>query len=747
MSVPLTLLQRKFLIKLETEYEPIEEIGPDAWGEGRWGRPFVSSEAEFDCYGPYCANYLEAIKLVTEQMPNLMLGQELPPNERPCLHPERELQAFMIKPIQRITKYGLLLDAVLKATQKHAYAHRTELEEGAAAVRRIATSINEVTDYKAKQATVRELMDRVEDWKGHDLDKFGDLWLDDHFTVIKADQPRDYHMFLFERMLLCAKEVVPERKKSTKNSSMLRKDKTASKASLPEKRKVALKGRIFVSNIDRATVISAEPGEGNPRLVVVWTVPQQSNGWREEIEDSFVMIGRSEEQLRKWADKILELAVAERKKQVEDRAERMRRTSNGRYSGDRAQMPSGFTPMTPATESSPFGFPTPGEDDDEELSGFRSGRTTPSIGSSTAHMANGYGYGGPSASRRAQSQQGIPPASLGDVRARAMTEDQSGPNMTQWRTAPPLPRLQSAQSAVSSVSMASEASFGTIPRSAGRQFSASRIPRPGGIDEESEGSTDAEFMSQRPPRPIPPRGMQRAPSHQLPPSVPHPPPMLRTRSASSSQTYPMPMSHHAPIPAMPPTRPPYSSQPWNDSSVMSSSSTLVGGTAYFNKRISGGKRSSGDSQSTETSETSKTSSQISPSTPYGAPSDGPPGIVSRQNSSDTGLPILGGGAGKVRVRVQSGNVSSPTSLERAMLMLVQAQFMLDVPTNIIFSIFHEKVSKKVKMCGASNISDKMALKWIDADGDEIAIQCDADVEAMFGETRDNGGNMVNIVVR
>jgi hypothetical protein len=26
------------------------------------------------------------------------------------LHPERELQAFMIKPIQRITKYGLLLD-------------------------------------------------------------------------------------------------------------------------------------------------------------------------------------------------------------------------------------------------------------------------------------------------------------------------------------------------------------------------------------------------------------------------------------------------------------------------------------------------------------------------------------------------------------------------------------------------------------------------------------------------------------
>ena len=71
----LTFSQRKFLIKLETEYEPIQEgRGPKAWTEGRWGRPFCSSEAEFDCYGPYCANYLEAIKLVNENMSNLMVS-------------------------------------------------------------------------------------------------------------------------------------------------------------------------------------------------------------------------------------------------------------------------------------------------------------------------------------------------------------------------------------------------------------------------------------------------------------------------------------------------------------------------------------------------------------------------------------------------------------------------------------------------------------------------------------------------
>lgn len=245
------------MIKLETEYEPIEEgSGSKAWAEGRWGRPFVTSESEFDCYGPYCANYLDAITVVNEQMPNLLRGQDLPESQRPCLHPEQELQAFMIKPIQRITKYGLLLDAILHATAKHDYPYRNELEEGAAAVRRIAAGINEVTDFKAKQATVRELLDRVEDWKGHELEKFGDLSLDDHFTVTKADQPREYHVFLFEKMMLCCKDIIPERsKKNSKNSSMLRKDKTASKSGMPEKRKVALKGRIFVSNIRQASVV------------------------------------------------------------------------------------------------------------------------------------------------------------------------------------------------------------------------------------------------------------------------------------------------------------------------------------------------------------------------------------------------------------------------------------------------------------------------------------------------------------
>jgi cell division control protein 24 len=468
--------------------------------------------------------------------------------------------------------------------------------------------------------------------------------------------------------MLCCKEVVPERssKKAGKNSSMLRKDKTASKSGMIEKKRLALKGRIFVSNINRATIIPSDPsGEflgypliqadkahtdpyATPRLVVAWTVPQrQANGWHEDIEDSFVMIGKSEDQVKRWAEKVMELATAERKRQEEHRLERSRQ--NGRYSGsERLHQQSSFAPPTPATDQPAFYWPVGQvlDDDDESASGFRSGRTTPSIGSSATYISLPQ-------SRRVQSQQAMPADRQAELRARAMTEDQFGPSMTQWRSQqpmpPPLPRLASAMSARSATS---EASFGG-PRS-GRLNSGSRLGRYDEVDEENPMDHREEYN-----RYGPPRGMSRAPSQGIPPTIPYPhAPSLRNRSASSPNVYQIPkVSTAPPLPQ---------SAPWQSASTetfsppphtlaMSSSSTLVGsgGTAYFNKRMSGsgGKRSSGESHSTETSETS---SQQSPATPYGTIPGDPrgPTPVSRQNSHDAvqGMTVL--------IKVRCGEVSA-----------------------------------------------------------------------------------------
>ena len=419
------------------------------------------------------------------------------------------------------------------------------------------------------------------------------------------------------------------------------------------------------------------------RLTISWTVPQRMpNGIVEEVADSFVMIGRSEDQMKKWADKVMELATIERRKHEEARILRMGRystsSSNGGHGhghGHGGYQQSSFAPPTPGTEAPPFQFPPPlpngqhayGREDDEDdmTSGMRSGRTTPSIGAGAHYISTN-----PNTGRRVQSQQPIAPVDRAELRARAMTEDQNGPSMTQWRSQqpPPMPRL------TSNGSSSSEQSFMAGP-SRGLRMTSSRLDMAEMMEEEEEEEQPAKRFSSS-------RGMTRAPSQTVAPTVPYPPPPLRNRSASTPnvmQPPPPTGRQQPPLPNMsnswvgdqqhpqPPPNPNYVP----DRSGSGSSTTLVGGTAYFSKRMSASNRSSGGSHSTETSET--TSSQQSPATPYGVMAGElrGPTPVSRQNSGD----------GTVLLRVKSGDVSSfpiSSSLFSSPLFssLVQMEYML-----------------------------------------------------------------------
>jgi len=434
---------------------------------------------------------------------------------------------------------------------------------------------------------------------------------------------------------------------------------------------------------------------------VAWTVPQrQADGYVDDVGECFVMTGKSEDVYKKWAEKIRELALIAKRVQEEERA--ARKASADRYSsGDRFYQQSSFAPPTPATEQPPWVFPPrmPHEEtDDGQVSGMVSGRSTPSMGSSATYMSQSHGH---ASGRRVQSQQSMPADQRAELRARAMTEDQFGPSMTQWRSQqpPPLPRLTSAMSAMSTTS---EASFGSAPRFA-RQMSQSRLGRAEEIDEDSP--IEASSYSRYAPAPAP-RGMVRAPSHGVGPTVPHPPP-LRSRSTSSPNVYQVPQIS-APLPPVP-------ASAWADSPALaaSSSASLVGGTAYFNKRMSGsGKRSSSESHTTETSETSSGS----PATPY----DTTPMAPSRQNSLE---PLM-------LIKVKCGH----------------DQFVVSVPDGINFAGFYDRVLKKIRTCRGESQSD-FQIKWLDADSDEVTLRCDADIEAMWEECREMGTNRVSVIAR
>lgn len=119
---------------------------------------------------------------------------------------------------------------------------------------------------------MQNLASRVDDWKGHHVSQFGELLLEDIFIVTKSEVDREYHVFLFERIILCCKEDASgagnnnSNKKPSKSNSLLRKPQANGppmSGFAPGSKKrmtpLFLKGRIYLNNVTAAKIVS--PGK------------------------------------------------------------------------------------------------------------------------------------------------------------------------------------------------------------------------------------------------------------------------------------------------------------------------------------------------------------------------------------------------------------------------------------------------------------------------------------------------------
>ena len=296
-------VQRRFLICVEENARRLPR-------DQHFGHVFRSMEDDFSVYEPFCANYSQALEIINRESQVLARVRSMPNAESFYLEPSYELPAFLIKPVQRICRYPLLLEQLLKKTPQNAPC-RPELSEALTVIRRITDKVNETSRHQANAQVVADLAARVENWKGHTLRSFGDLLLSDTFLVSKGDSEREFHVYLFERILLCCKEVggggpaTPARSRSKSNSLLKQRQGSfsSSSGSSATSRKDAprpplqLKGRIFLNNI-----LSIHPltrTGGTPELPIgsyslqVW--------WHGEMElESFSLKCRNEEQLRLW---------------------------------------------------------------------------------------------------------------------------------------------------------------------------------------------------------------------------------------------------------------------------------------------------------------------------------------------------------------------------------------------------------------------------------------------------------------
>ncbi|KAI1084909.1 hypothetical protein F5B20DRAFT_568178 [Whalleya microplaca] len=272
--------QRRFLIRVETTNSMAQTAQ-------RWGAPFAAYEDAFNIYQPFIANQRKAAQIANQVFDKIQLA------EHPVSFDFNTLDGFLLKPMQRLVKYPLLLKDLLKKSEDEGV--KADLTAGIEAAERVLKSANEAVDRDLLDEALEELIRRVDDWKNHKVEQFGRLLLHGVYTVVtgRSEQEKDvslsvcffeYEIYLFECILLCCKELQPNKTKEKKD-----KNKTAPKVR-NKNNKLQLKGRIFMTNVTEVLSF-AKPGS---YTVQIW--------WKGDPGvENFIIKFSNEETMKKWA--------------------------------------------------------------------------------------------------------------------------------------------------------------------------------------------------------------------------------------------------------------------------------------------------------------------------------------------------------------------------------------------------------------------------------------------------------------
>ncbi|RFU81677.1 guanine-nucleotide dissociation stimulator [Trichoderma arundinaceum] len=271
--------QRRFLIRVETTNSMPADIQ-------RWGQPFVTHEEFFSIYQPFIANQRKAAQIANQ------VFDQIRQSDHPVAADFNTLDGFLLKPMQRLVKYPLLLKDLAKKTEDP--ETKEDLLLGCEAAERVLQKANEAVNRDLLDDALEELIVRVDDWKSHKIESFGKLLLHGVYGVItgKSEQEKDYEIYLFECILLCCKEISPNKSKDKKERARLQAPKTRNKNA-----KLQLKGRIFMTNVTDVVSLSKPANISLPsgsHSVQIW--------WKGDPGvENFTIKFLTEEMMKKWA--------------------------------------------------------------------------------------------------------------------------------------------------------------------------------------------------------------------------------------------------------------------------------------------------------------------------------------------------------------------------------------------------------------------------------------------------------------
>ncbi|XP_038163900.1 mucin-17 isoform X3 [Cyprinodon tularosa] len=163
---------------------------------------FVERSEAFDIYTLYCMNYPNSVAVLRECMKNGSLVRFFQERQATLNH-SLPLETYLLKPVQRILKYHLLLQELSKHVDKNDPGYEV-VEDAIITMTAVAWYINDMKRKQEHAVRLQEIESLLVNWSGPDLSGFGELVLEGSFKVLRVKKERAF--FLFDKMLLIAKK-------------------------------------------------------------------------------------------------------------------------------------------------------------------------------------------------------------------------------------------------------------------------------------------------------------------------------------------------------------------------------------------------------------------------------------------------------------------------------------------------------------------------------------------------------------
>ena len=180
-------VQNRFLMDLEDHYSSNTDVHPELVFQ-QYTDKFI------DVYKEFIENHTLAENLLLSHANALLVL------EHRFMHPQTAAQSYLVKPIQRICKYQILFEAIIKNTPKD---NRPSLIEGCRAAKVLAARLNEIKVMAENR--IEDARFRLDSDFTH-KDKLGELLLFGPVILAEEQDRQDYLCYLYEHYLIFARE-------------------------------------------------------------------------------------------------------------------------------------------------------------------------------------------------------------------------------------------------------------------------------------------------------------------------------------------------------------------------------------------------------------------------------------------------------------------------------------------------------------------------------------------------------------